>query len=59
MTVRDVYEMTARSFVFVREPDETLTEFYGQEDLADKNVIDIHATRYPMYDHVLEVEVSD
>lgn len=59
MTVNDIYNMTAESFVFIRDTEGMLMEYYGQSDLAGLKVVKITATKYPMYNSVLELEVKE
>ena len=59
MTVNDIYNATAESFVFIRDAEGMLMEYYGQSDLAGLKVVKITATRYPMYNSVLELEVKE
>lgn len=59
MTVNDIYNTTAESFVFIKDKDGLLMEYYGQSELAGLKVVKITATRYPMYNSVLELEVKE
>lgn len=59
MTVNEVYNTTAESFVFIKDKDGLLKEYCGQKELAGLKVVKITATRYPMYNSVLELQVKE
>ena len=58
MTVKDLYDVTSESFIFINDGG-TMIEFYGQDEYIDRKVTHIKATSYPMYISVLEVEIEE
>ena len=69
MTLLDLMKVSAKSFVFVRTDDEKVHEvLWGRVNGAGAAIVDhanwserevreVFATKYPMYDSVLEVRV--
>ena len=59
MTVWELWMVSPRCFIFIRNPDETVTLYDGGEKNQDKIILDVLATEYPMYKNVLEVKVKN
>ena len=57
MTVKELYDVSLNSFVFIRIPGQLAKEFTGSPEYADKMVRKVTAKEYPMYKSVLEVEL--
>lgn len=55
MRLIDLWKVTADSFIFIKNADGTHTEYNGTKDMQDRIISNITATKYPMYDKVLEV----
>lgn len=59
MTVKELWNVSPRCFIFIRNPDETVTLYDGGKANAGKIILDVLATEYPMYKNVLEVKVKN
>lgn len=62
MTVKELYNASPWSHIFIVRRDETSKEhlgyYGGGKQYADKKVMRVYATSYPMYKSVLEVEID-
>ena len=63
MTVRELYNVSpwAHMFIVDRGDDNELKiqlEYTGGSLYANRTITRVNATRYPMYDSVLEVEID-
>ena len=59
MKLRDLYNVTSESFIFIVGADGKKIRFEGEREYIDKKISHIKATSYPMYSSVLEVELSE
>ena len=58
MKVKDLYDLTSESFIFINLEDAGCIEYYGQDEFSEKEITHITATKYPMYNSVLEIEIK-
>lgn len=59
MTIRELWNVSPRCFIFIRNKDESLQQYDGGKENAGKIILDVMATEYPMYKNVLEVKVKN
>ena len=59
MTLKELWDISPRCFVFVRQNDGSVKQYTGQKSGASALITDVCATKYPMYDHVLEVKLEE
>lgn len=60
MTVHELYEVSPQSFVFIdREDGQPVKEYTGDKNgVGSHEVASVKATRYPMFQSVLEVTIK-
>ena len=60
-TIQELWRVSPQSFIFIRNEDGSVTEYKGHR-LSVKDsvgeVVSVKATRYPMFDSVLEVTMK-
>ena len=59
MTLHELWEICPRCFLFIKQEDGRVREYKGSNADAFAQVADIYATKYPMYDNVLEVKLKE
>ena len=59
MTLHDLWAVSPRSFIFIRNKDESVTQYDGGDKNRDAVILDVMATEYPMYKNVLEVKIKE
>ena len=59
MKVYDLWLVSPRSFIFIRNKDESVTQYDGQDKIRNAVILDVMATEYPMYKNVLEVKIKE
>ncbi len=59
ISLYDLWWVSPQCFVFIRGKDGKVREYRGNGPDSDKTVNWVLATKYPMYDHVLEVKLDD
>ena len=62
MTLKELWDVSPQAFVFVVERDEDFNktssrEYHGSGPIGYMEVARVLPTKYPMYAHVLEVEL--
>lgn len=62
MTLYELWKVTPRSFIFIRNTDGSAEEYNGDprgtDELGKSVIVDIVATSYPMFKSVLEVKIA-
>ena len=58
ITLGELRRVSPQCFIFIRHSGGTVEEYQGAKTLADLEVKKITATEYPVYKHVLEVELT-
>ena len=59
MTLHDLWAVSPRCFTFIRNKDESVTQYDGGDKDRDAVILDVMATEYPMYKNVLEVKIKE
>lgn len=63
MTLKELWFLSPQAFTFIVERDEDFNkissrEYVGGREDGDRRVVRLLPTSYPMYKHVLEVELE-
>lgn len=63
MTLKELYKVSPQAFIFVVERDDDFSkisshEYHGHGPDGEREVFRVLPTKYPMYAHVLEVELD-
>ena len=59
MKVYDLWAVSPRCFIFIRNKDESVTQYDGGDKNRAAVILDVMATEYPMYKNVLEVKIKE
>lgn len=57
MTLKELYMASPHSFVFIRDADNHVREYFGGVEDKNEEVWEVKATSYPMYESVIEVRL--
>ena len=58
MTLRQLWNISPESFVFVKYASGTVCEYHGGKEFGKEKVATVKGTSYPMYKSVLEVTLE-
>lgn len=61
ITIQELWRVSPQSFIFIKNEDGSVTEFKGSRLSVEDSVgeiVNVKATKYPMYDSVLEVTMK-
>lgn len=59
MTVKELYDASPQSFVFIRRGNGKVYEYEGTKDFANNQVETVKATSYPMFHSILEITIKN
>lgn len=58
MTLLELWNIAPRCHIFIRKDDGTVERYDGTRATGVRIIADVYATKYPMYDAVLEVKLE-
>lgn len=59
MTVKELWDVSPRSFLILRQIGVGQVEYHGNGKYSGATVLDVQAVSWPMYKSVLLVEISE